>query len=233
MRCARAFGGGRWALVMALGSLTVAHAQTTPVKSATPTPAPASKIRIESFSEAPITKFNDVTMAKISELGRQIWRLQRQILENNEAATRAAENAQKMYFQLSELRISAAKRMMRQAELDLEANRFEKEASEVDKKLNMIDMKTQTQVRREMTERAAELRLKAAEVRSQVQALSIEGADAQLKAERLAAEAGRENLNASRLRVEAARAEKKIGLLEKEMQETAAKTQNTPAGATR
>lgn len=212
MRCARAFGGGRWALVMALGSLTVAHAQTTPVKSATPTPAPASKIRIESFSEAPITKFNDVTMAKISELGRQIWRLQRQILENNEAATRAAENAQKMYFQLSELRISAAKRMMRQAELDLEANRFEKEASEVDKKLNMIDMKTQTQVRREMTERAAELRL---------------------KAERLAAEAGRENLNASRLRVEAARAEKKIGLLEKEMQETAAKTQNTPAGATR
>lgn len=197
---------------MALGSLTVAHAQTTPVKSATPTPAPASKIRTESFSEAPITKFNDVTMAKISELGRQIWRLQRQILENNEAATRAAENAQKMYFQLSELRISAAKRMMRQAELDLEANRFEKEASEVDKKLNMIDMKTQTQVRREMTERAAELRL---------------------KAERLAAEAGRENLNASRLRVEAARAEKKIGLLEKEMQETAAKTQNTPAGATR
>jgi uncharacterized coiled-coil DUF342 family protein len=133
------------------------------------------------------------------------------------------------------MRLQSAKRMMKQAEMDLEANGYDKEASNLEKQANNSLIATRglsmpEQQRRELMEKAAELRLKANEIRNKSMALTLEGAEAQLKMERLSSQASKENLNSSRLRLEFVRAEKKIGEIEQEMREAAEKSQGATSG---
>lgn len=175
---------------------------------------------IKKFSESPQQQ-TDPAMAKIAEIGRQIARLQKQIVDFNQASFDAGQRAQKLFLKAAELRQSGIGRMVKQAELELEASRMDGEAMDLDRKINQSNTKPLLKVRAEMAQKASALRLKSAELRAQMGALAVESSEAQNKMDKLYSEANRENIAAAKHRVSVTDAEYKIFLLEQQMSDIA------------
>ncbi len=83
-------------------------------------------------------------------------------------------------------------------------------------------------LRSELSERAALLRLKATEARAKSSLLAIEGSETQMKVDQLYAEANRDNVAAAKHRVTAMEADRKIDMLEKQMQDLADQSHDKP-----
>jgi hypothetical protein len=174
---------------------------------------------IQTFSESPRKGSLDPVMAEIANLGRQISRLQKQIADLNQSSFDSGERSQKIYLKVAELRFSGAGRMVKQAELELEASRLEAEAMALDKKIGESHSKTLQKLRSEMAEKSAAFRLRASQARGQSSTLAIENSEAQMKIDRMYSDAHRESISAAKVRVQIVEFERKILQLEQKMQD--------------
>lgn len=183
---------------------------------------------IQAFSESPRKGSSDPVMAELANIGRQISKLQKQIVDLNRSSFEGGERSQKIYLQVAELRFSGANRMVKQAELELEASRMEAEAMALDKKIGESQSKSLQKLRSEMAEKSAGFRLRASQARGQAGELAIQNSEAQMKVDRMYSDAHRESIVAAKARVQIVEIERKVMLLEQKMQELANRSNFEP-----
>ncbi|MBN8541076.1 MAG: hypothetical protein J0L82_11865 [Deltaproteobacteria bacterium] len=167
-------------------------------------------------------------MAEITNIGRQISRLQKQIADLNRSSFDSSERSQKIFLQVAELRFSGASRVVKQAELELEATRLEAEALALDKKIRDSQSKSLQNLRSEMAEKAAALRLRSTQARGQSSAIAVANSEAQLKIDRLFGDAHQEGISAAKGRLQVVEIERKIYLLEQKMHDLSNPSQSAP-----
>jgi hypothetical protein len=183
---------------------------------------------IKTFSESPRKSSSDPVMAELANIGRQISKLQKQIVDLNQSSFEGGERSQKIYLQVAELRFSGASRMVKQAELELEASRMEAEAMALDKKIGESQSQTLQKLRSEMSQKSAGFRLRASQARGQAGAIAIENSEAQMKVDRMYSEAHRESIGAAKARVQIVEIQHQVMLLEQKMQELTNQSQAKP-----